>query len=422
MSFGDFPDTFARSAIADTPAVAKETPLKLALRPYVTAGVALVGAGVIAATPVTAPPPAMQSHSIQLSAAIDNPIEVFAPVFTAAGTFVQNTVQAEIDDPFPIVNGLVGKMMADGKALGNIANTLGQSYSGLLAGLPGALTTYAQKIAAGDFTGAVGAFMPIAFGPFMTTFSQLLKFQGFVKSQFDLAANLTNAAIMGAWTLGPGQLLSVYGVIGAVTGTLDELAKAVPTGDPGQIVNVVQHGIANIATKTLDAADLWRFSFNGTRQQFRDILNPPPPEEELTAAVTTKVTALSLPATEAPAIEAPITESVSETASDTTVTDATASSATDAAEADPAAAASDTSTGAAKPSVRESLLATRGKTGALGAKSKPAAKVASDVRDGISATVNTIGKNVKKAFAKPEKKSTSASTDKRSGAGSEDSK
>ncbi len=68
--------------------------------------------------------------------------------------------------------------------------------------------------------------MPIAIGPFFTTFTQLLKFQGFVQSQFEVAGKLTNAAIMGAWSLGPGQLLSVYGVIGAVTGTLDELVKA----------------------------------------------------------------------------------------------------------------------------------------------------------------------------------------------------
>jgi hypothetical protein len=150
--------------------------LNLALRPYVTAGIALVGASVIAVTPVTAPPPAMQSHSIQLSAAIDNPIEVFTPVFNQASTVIQNAIQAEIDDPFPILVGLAGKLAADGRTLGEIANALGQSYSGLLAGLPGALTTYAQKIAAGDFTGAVGAFMPIAIGPFFTTFTQLLKF------------------------------------------------------------------------------------------------------------------------------------------------------------------------------------------------------------------------------------------------------
>ncbi|NKZ14718.1 hypothetical protein HGA11_27415 [Mycolicibacterium septicum DSM 44393] len=380
--------------------------MTLALRPYVTAGVALVGAGIIAVTPVAAPPPTIQAHTVQLTAAIDNPVEVFAPVFAAATTVVQNAIQAEIDDPFPIIVGLAGKLAADGKTLGDIANALGQSYSGLLAGLPGALTTYVQKIAAGDFTGAVGAFMPIAIGPFFTTFTQLLKFQGFVQTQFEVAGKLTNAAIMSAWSLGPGQLLSVYGVIGAVTGTLDKLVKAVPTGDPGEIVNVIQHGAANIATAALGVADLWRFSFDGARQNFRDILNPPPPdpEEEFRTATPLKVTALPLPAAEAPAIEVPIAEQVSDTASGAT-------------EADPTAAAPASPAETVKPAVRESLAAAPGKIGALGKTNRPAVKVASNVRDGISATAKKIGENVKKAFAEPEKKSTSASTGADKGAG-----
>ncbi|WP_454788047.1 hypothetical protein [Mycolicibacterium lutetiense] len=355
---------------------------------------------------MAAPPPAMQSHAIQLSAAIDDPIEVFSPVFTAASTVIQNAIQAEIDDPFPIIVGLAGKLAADGKTLGDIANALGKSYGGLVAGLPGALTTYAQKLAAGDFTGAVGAFMPIAIGPFFATFTQLMNFQSFVKTQFDVTRDLTNAAIMGAYGLGPGQLLSVYGVIAAVTGTLDGLVKAVPTGDPGQVINVIQHGIANIATTALGAADLWRFSFDDTRQKFRDILNPPPPDpEELTTAVTSKVTTLSLPAAEAPAIEAPIAEHVSETAGGATEADATAAAPANSAET-------------VKPAVRESLLSVPGKVGTLGKVNKPAVRVASDVRDGISATAKKIGENVKKAFAKPEKKSTSASTGSDNGAGS----
>lgn len=390
--------------------------MNLALRPYVTAGVALVGAGVIAATPVTAPPPAVQSHSIQLSAAIDNPIDVFAPVFTAASTVIQNAIQAEIDDPFPIINGLVGKMMADGKTLGDIANTLGQSYGGLLAGLPGALTTYAQKIAAGDFTGAVGAFMPIAMGPFMTTFFQLSNLQNFAKTQFDVAGKLTSAALMTAWSLGPGQLLSVYGVIAAVTGTLDELVKAVPTGDPGRIVNVVQHGVANIAVKTLGAADLWRWSFDDARQNFRDILNPPPPnpEEEFRTATVVPDVAKSLPAAEAVSVEAPPMEPKTET-----VTEVVSSP-----EAAPTGEASPTETGTTpetKPLVRDSLVAVPGKPGVTSASKTERNKLASTVSERVTATVNKIGEGIKSALTKPEKKSTTASADKSSAGKSGDS-
>lgn len=373
--------------------------MNLALRPYVTAGVALVGASVIAVTPVTAPPPAMQSHSIQLSAAIDNPIEVFAPVFAQASTVIQNAIQAEIDDPFPIIVGLAGKLAADSKTLGDIASTLGQSYAGLVAGLPGALTTYAQKIAAGDFTGAVGAFMPIAMGPFMTTFMQLMNVQSFVKTQFDVARDLTGVAIVTAWSLGPGQLLSVYGVIGAVTNTLGEFVKAVPTGDPGKIVNVIQHGAANITTAALGAADLWRWSLDDARQNFRDILNPPPPdpEEEFRTAKIVPDLAKSLPAAQAVTLEAPLAVPKTEA-----VTEAVSSPAVD--------PTNEVTTLKTKPLVRDSLVAVPGKAGATSAAKTERNTLSSTIRERVSATVNKIGEGLKSSLAKPEKKSTTAST------------
>ncbi|MGV0785168.1 hypothetical protein [Mycolicibacterium sp. XJ775] len=378
--------------------------MNLALRPYMTAGVALVGAGVIAVTPVAAPPPEMQSHSVQLSAAIDNPIEVFSPVFAQASTVIQNAIQAEVDDPFPIIVGLAGKLAADGKTLGDIANALGQSYGGLVAALPGALTTYAQKIAAGDFTGAVGAFMPIAIGPFFTTFTQLMNFQNFVKTQFEVAGDLTNAAIMGAWSLGPGQLLSAYSVIGAVTGTLDKLVKAVPTGDPGEIVNVIQHGAANIATAALGVADLWRFSLDDTRQNFRDILNPPPPdpEEEFRTAKLVPDLAKSLPAAQTVSVDAPSVETPQAEPETKAVTEVVPS---------PDATSTTEATPETKPLVRDSLVAAPGKPGLKTVRNAPAHKIASSVSEQVSATANKIGEGIKSALGKPAKKPAGTSGD-----------
>lgn len=384
--------------------------MNLALRPYMTAGVALVGAGLIALTPVAAPPPEIQSHSIQLSAAIDDPIEVFSPVFTQASTVIQNAIQAEIDDPFPIIVGLAGKLAADGKTLGDIANALGQSYAGLVAGLPGALTTYAQKLAAGDFTGAIGAFMPIAMGPFMTTFMQLMNVQSFVKTQFDVARDLTGTAILTAWSLGPGQLLSIYGVIGTVTNTLGELVKAVPTGDPGRIVNVIQHGAANIATATLGAVDLYRFVVDDTRTKIRDILNPPPPdpEEEFRTAKVVPDLAKSLPAAEAGTLEAP---SAPNTEAVTEVVSSPAATATD-----EVTRTEDVTTPATKPLVRDSLVAVPGKPGVTSAAKTERNKLASTISERVSTTVNKIGEDVKKAFANPAKQAKADKSD--AGAGS----
>lgn len=377
--------------------------MNLALRPYMTAGVALVGAGLIAVTPVAAPPPEMQSHSIQLSAAIDDPIEVFSPVFTQASTVIQNAIQAEIDDPFPIIVGLAGKIAADGKTLGDIASALGQSYAGLVAALPGALTTYAQKLAVGDFTGAVGAFMPIAMGPFMTTFIQLMNVQSFVKTQFDVARDLTGAAIISGWSLGPGQLLSIYGVIGAVTNTLGEFVKAVPTGDPGKIVNVIQHGAASIATATLGAADLWRWSLDDARKKFRDILNPPPdPGEEFRTVKVVPDLAKSPTAAQAVALEAPSAETPQAEPETKAATEVGSS---------PDATSTTEATPETKPLVRDSLVAAPGKPSLKPVRNAQAHKIASSVSEQVSATANKIGEGIKSALGKPAKKPAGASGD-----------
>lgn len=119
--------------------------MNLALRPYVTAGVALVGASVIAVTPLAAPPPAIQTHAVQLSAAVDNPIDVFAPVFDKANTVVQAAIQAEVGKPFPILNALIGKAAVDAQMFGGMANEVAQSFATVGTTLPPALQAAFQS-------------------------------------------------------------------------------------------------------------------------------------------------------------------------------------------------------------------------------------------------------------------------------------
>jgi hypothetical protein len=276
--------------------------LQLALRPYVTAGVALVAAGAIAATPVLAPAPEMQSriesHAVQLTAAIDNPFDVFRPVVDKAGALVQGAIQAELDNPFPIINGLIGRAAIDAKALGEIANSMGQIVTTLANKFPAALGTAAYRAFRGNFTGAVQAFVPVFMGPFFQTFGQFIKLQTFVQDRFVLAGKLVGAVMMSGWALGPGMALNVFSIVNAVAGTLDELWKAVPSGDLGRVVNAIQHGMANVSIATLGLIDSWRYSLDYERTRIRDILNPPPPapEELLATADIANVQTLALPA------------------------------------------------------------------------------------------------------------------------------
>lgn len=110
--------------------------MPLALRPYATAGIALVGAGVIAVTPVAAPPPEIQSHSVQLTAAVDNPVDVFTPVFEKAAAFIQTTIANETANPLPIVNAVIAKGTADAQTLGEIAEALAPVVKAVILNFP----------------------------------------------------------------------------------------------------------------------------------------------------------------------------------------------------------------------------------------------------------------------------------------------
>lgn len=357
--------------------------MRLALRPYMTAGVALVGAGVIAITPVAAPPPEIQAHAVQLSAtAIDDPFAVFSPVFDTVDTLVQQAIQAQIDNPFPIVNGLIGKGLADGQHLGAIAAVVGAQVVSVAANFPVAMGKAAQKAAAGDFTGAVGEFTPVFTGPFFQVLAQWPLVPAYVKQQFVVAGQLASEAMGVTWSITVGQALRLFTVVNAVAGALDELAVAIPAGDPGRAVNAVQHGVANTVSAALSIAGGIRVHLDRSRVRVRNILNPPPPAttELSRAEARTESVTPSLPVA-APAIEPPAaTEPAAETVKETV-----------------------------KPLVRHSLVAVPGKAGIDRSGSDRSAKVASDVRDKISSTVKKVDEGIKKAFTKPEKKATSGS-------------
>lgn len=367
--------------------------MTLALRPYVTAGVALVGAGIIAVTPVAAPPPTIQAHSIQLSAAIDNPVDVFAPVFDKARTVIETNIQNELANPFPIANAVLSRALADGQTLGDIANTLAPVITNLVKGFPVTTEFALKKLAAGDLDGALGAYVGLFFGPVFVGFMQYQRVIGLVGNQFDVGKRLAAAAMNHAWGMTIGIALAGFSLATTTAANIEEVGKAIGTGDPANVVNAIQHGVANIASAAISQADYIKLVVD-PRQAFGKAINPPPPdpeEEFRTANAVPEVETLSLPAASSAPVETPAAEPISEEVTETMRE--------------------------TKPLVRGSLVAAPGKFGSLGKADRPAVKVASDVRDGISATAKKIGENFKKAFAKPEKKSTSAPTGADKGAG-----
>ncbi|OBB32890.1 hypothetical protein A5792_12640 [Mycolicibacterium peregrinum] len=232
----------------------------------------------------------------------------------------------------------------------------------------------------------------------------------------------------------PGQAF-LNGMMSAVTMVLADSAQgivdAVKAGDVETAASIAINFPAVMAGAVLNGYSSWGDSgmlgkygplssfLRATETVARAIGKPKPtpppalmPAEASTVPDTSAAATVTLSIDPAPTV----TNTEATPKSDTIATES--DSVTTVAESAPAGTSGSTPTEeAAVPLVRESLVATPGKTGTTSGSNKAAAKVASDVRDGIAATVNKIGEGVKKAFSKPTKADTTKSDAGVSGSG-----
>lgn len=440
--------------------------MSLALRPYVTAGVALVGASVIAATPLAPPPVAIDSAvarvstaAVDLTAAVD-PIAAWSDLFTHTPESLLALGNLIAENPAPILGQIVTNWSGYGQTLGSALQTAGMGLSTYLTTtLPTALQTFSNQLVTGDMQGAADTFN--------SAFTSLATSAGFpMLNVFSIPAAITQNLANAVASFGPsfvgvvaGVGLSVLFLVQAASVSVGDSAQpivdAIKVGDPLGAFSALVAMPATVVDGVLNGHEHDGGLYSGLLTVEHPVSPDAPPwdptwpdglvakllNSRLTIAkalgweepaTTGNLSRLFAPTSEPTAL--PSASSVPAAATSVTLpADATpveanvdAASTTDviAAPADSApteAAGSETTKQGSAPLVRKSLAATPGKTGALGATSKPAAKVASDVRDGISSTVNKISEGVKKAFAKPEKKPASASTSSDKGSGSNSS-
>lgn len=439
--------------------------MNLALRPYATAGIALVGASVIAATPLAPPPTEMggaitraSSAAVELTAAVD-PIAAWADLITRTPESLLALGGLLADNPAPILGQIVANWSGYGQTLGTALQTAGTGLSTFLTTqLPTYLQTFSDQLMSGDMYGAAqtfsGAILGLATGigfPMLNVLS----------IPADITQNFANVVATLPGFAGPvvsaglGALMTLTGTTLATGESAQAVVDAFKSGDPAEVVNALAAMPATIADALLNG---YASPDGGLYSGLLTVSHPRSPDAEpwdpwwsdgLPAALvksrlaiakalgwedpastgalsrlfapTSEPTALrsasSVPdAATAPAVtlSAVPVASVPRTESTTAVAPETDPPVADA----PAAANESTATEAVTPApakepsirpVRESLVAVPGKGSAT--TNKPAGKLASDVRDGISSTANKIGEGLKKALTKPAKQ---AKTDKAS--------
>jgi hypothetical protein len=238
--------------------------MQMALRPYVTAGIALVGASVIAVAPIT-PHPDVHLPAVQLSAAVDNPIEVFTPVVNAAGTWLTNTIRSEIANPFPILHQIVTNQITTAGQLLQAVNAGGAALGDLAAGLPATLQAAFAKLAVGDVNGAIDSVIASGLNPIVslitgvwTPLQDVLQRpfaigQALVPALFNAGLSLALAAV--ASTVGIGFDTGLKPLVQQIVSSTQSVLNAVTTLNPINVLNAIQHGFADVALNVFAQLD-----------------------------------------------------------------------------------------------------------------------------------------------------------------------
>jgi hypothetical protein len=161
--------------------------MQVASRPRLNAGIAVVGASVIAVCPL-APQmpdvhlPSVQSAAVELASAVSaiaapvvNPIDQWTQVVQAAVANLGALGKQLAADPAPILQQILANQSADGVILGNASAAASTALTTAAQALPAAFQTAAKSLEAGDVTGAVAALtgpvLPLVLGLYDAAFT-----------------------------------------------------------------------------------------------------------------------------------------------------------------------------------------------------------------------------------------------------------
>ncbi len=235
--------------------------MNAAVRPYATAGVALVGASVIAISPLAPPMPDLQavqrsvsSVGVELSAAM-NPIENWIQVFQKSAANLGAIGQQIGDSPAPILKQIVLNQMAAFEDLKTRFDSNATVVKQILDGAPNTIATARGQLQSGNIVGAFDTFnnqivIPLALAG-VTAISDLTRPLVSTVNNFAKAfATLPDSVFQ---IILPMTFPLVSTINAAVQATQD-LYDGVVAGDPAAVVNTLVNLPANLVDGFLNGS------------------------------------------------------------------------------------------------------------------------------------------------------------------------
>lgn len=229
--------------------------MQLTMKPYVTVGVALVGASVIAVAPI-APRADLHMPSINLAASIENPITVFKPVVNAAGDLIRETLQSEFADPFPILRQIFANQQYTVSKLLSAIHGGGAALTELVQGLPAALNAAGAILRTGNVNGAIDSLVASGLGPILNFITGVtVPLQDAFERPFAVGQELVAAAFETGLALtvafaqtfiGIGFPVGTTPVLQNLVTVTESVLKSIGTLNPINVINAVQNGVADV--------------------------------------------------------------------------------------------------------------------------------------------------------------------------------
>lgn len=381
--------------------------MQLTMKPYITAGVALAGASVIAVAPVV---PQTETHlpavsHVQVSdvhlTALVNPIVALGDIYNAlAETVGQTSYMVETS-----VNPLVRQVVLDAnyglqqgmQLIGNITGatfTLGGALPGTLANVLGNLGTLNVN---GAIDSLVGGLLPGGLqlitginGPVQNILQQPLAVaEAMVPAVLDSVTALVAGLAISTVGIGCGACLGTTPVVQQVVKSVTGILQSVLTLNPGTIYNGVLNNVVSLVQniqKNVTDFETGTVPYIVNRIITALNVNPNAPGGVTVPAAATTVAALSA----APAAETAKTDSTDTVT--TTKKAATATAATSTEAAPSTDTAKDTSTKAADTKAADTKAATEtAATDTKAADTKAADTKAADTKDADAKATDTKG-------------------------------
>jgi hypothetical protein len=207
--------------------------MQVAVRSYLTAGVATVGAGVIALSPIAPSMPAVHLPSVQqaevaLSAQV-GPIEAWVQVVQAAVANLQDLGSQLQADPAPILQQVIKNQTADFNLVGSAVQESVKALNTALQAAPATLRAAQKQLAAGNVVGATNTLLAPLLSNLLAIVIQPIT-DGFPAITNPMQ-NLTNfvAEIPAALTnIGVPVLNPLYSVIDATASVVQTVIDNVP--------------------------------------------------------------------------------------------------------------------------------------------------------------------------------------------------